>query len=310
MAGKDIAEKNLEEWNDVFADIVNVLLFNGKRLVKEDELESDTKSSQFKADGKIHEQERDVSKFWKHGEIRISILGFENQTRQDYYMPLRIISYDGASYKQELLDKSQKHKYPVATLVLYFGTDEHWTAPKNLCDCFDIPDDLKPFISDYKINVFEIAWLDDETIEKFTSDFKILAKYFQTKRLRNDYEGSKDEIKHVDSLLKMMSTLTGDNSFEVVYNESNLQAKGGITMCEVVERIINRGITQGLTQGRAEGLSQGLTQGRAEGRAEGEANIIVKMLDAKALTAEQIADILKISVAEVQSLAKKAPAQD
>lgn len=29
---KDIAEKNLEAFNDVFADIVNVLLFNGKQL--------------------------------------------------------------------------------------------------------------------------------------------------------------------------------------------------------------------------------------------------------------------------------------
>ena len=80
MGEKDITEKNLEAWNDVFADIVNVLLFKGKRLIKENDLEADTKDSMFKIDGKIHEQERDVSKFWKNGEIRISILGLENQT--------------------------------------------------------------------------------------------------------------------------------------------------------------------------------------------------------------------------------------
>ena len=34
MGQKDIAEKTLEEYNDVFADIVNVLIFNGKRTVK------------------------------------------------------------------------------------------------------------------------------------------------------------------------------------------------------------------------------------------------------------------------------------
>ena len=45
-----------------------------------------------------------------------------------------------------------------------------------------MPKELKPFVNDYKINVFSIAWLDDKTIEKFTSDFKIVAKYFQTKR--------------------------------------------------------------------------------------------------------------------------------
>ena len=132
MGNKDITEKNLEAFNDVFADIVNVLLFKGKHLMKEKDLESADKDSMFKADGKIHEQERDVSKFWKNGEVRISILGFENQTVQDYNMPLRVIGYDGASYKMQVNDKALKKKYPVATLVLYFGTERKWTAPKNL----------------------------------------------------------------------------------------------------------------------------------------------------------------------------------
>ena len=96
MGEKDIAEKNLEAFNDVFADIVNVLLFKGNKLMKEKDLESAVKDSMFKADGKIHQQERDVSKFWKNGEVRISIFGFENQTKQDSKMPLRVISYDGA----------------------------------------------------------------------------------------------------------------------------------------------------------------------------------------------------------------------
>ena len=54
MGKKDIAEKNLEAWNDVFADIVNVLLFKGKRLMKEKDLEADTKDSMIKADGELH----------------------------------------------------------------------------------------------------------------------------------------------------------------------------------------------------------------------------------------------------------------
>ena len=159
MGAKDITEKNLEAFNDVFADIINVLLFKGKNLMKEKDLEADTKDSMFKVDGKIHEQERDVSKFWKNGEVRISILGFENQTCPDKDMPLRVISYDGASYKQQLLDEKAKQRYPVTTIVLYFGTKEKWSTPKNLLGCFKIPEELKPFVNDYKINVFNIAWL-------------------------------------------------------------------------------------------------------------------------------------------------------
>ena len=286
MAEKDITEKNLEALNDVFADIVNVLLFKGEQVITEKDLEADTTKSMFKADGKIHEQERDVSKFWKNGEIRISILGIENQTAQDSDMPLRVISYDGASYKQQLLDKNQKKRYPVATLVLYFGTEEKWSKAKHLYDCFEIPEKLKPFVNDYKINVFNIAFLSPKTISMFKSDFKIIAEYFRTKRLNQKYKGSKEKLKHANETLKMFSALTGDNSFEKVYNESNSK-KGGITMCDVVKRIRD--------------------DGRTEGILEGKADVIRKMLDANALTIEQIADILKLPVKEVQKIDKKVP---
>ncbi|MDD7534604.1 MAG: Rpn family recombination-promoting nuclease/putative transposase [Treponema sp.] len=292
MGEKDIAEKNLEAFNDVFADIVNVLLFKGNKLMKEKDLESAVKDSMFKADGKIHQQERDVSKFWKNGEVRISIFGFENQTKQDSKMPLRVISYDGASYKQQLLDNekgkkddtTKKSLYPVVTLVLYFGTDEKWSTHKNLLSCFKVPEELKPFVNDYKINVFNIAWLSNKTIDMFQSDFKIVAKYFQSIRIKKNYKGSTEEIKHVDALLKMLSALTGDNSFEEVYNVGNLD-KGGVTMCEVVEKIKNEGVLAG------------------------KAELIRKMLDAKLVTEQQIADLLKISVKEVKKIAAKVPVQ-
>ena len=290
MAEKDITEKNLEALNDVFADIVNVLLFKGEQVINEKDLEADTTKSMFKADGKIHEQERDVSKFWKNGEIRISILGIENQTAQDSDMPLRVISYDGASYKQQLLDKKQKKRYPVATLVLYFGTEEKWAKAKHLYDCFEIPEKLKPFVNDYKINVFNIAFLSPKTIAMFKSDFKIIAEYFRAKRLNQKYKGSKEKLKHANETLKMFSALTGDDSFEKVYNEGNFK-KGGITMCDVVERIRDEGITEGINKGIAEEKER----------------IIMNLIESNAGTIEQIAAWVKLPVKEVQKIARKVP---
>ena len=153
-----------------------------------------------------------------------------------------------------------------------------------LCSCFKVPEELKPFVNDYKINVFNIAWLSDKTIDMFQSDFKIVAKYFQSIRVKKNYKGSTEEIKHVDALLKMLSALTGDNSFEEVYNVGNLD-KGGVTMCEVVEKIKNEGVLAG------------------------KAELIRKMLDANFATEQQIADLLKISVKEVKKIAAKVPVQ-
>lgn len=287
MAEKDIAEKNLEAWNDVFADIVNVLIFNGEKVVKESELESDSSNSQFKVDGFLHEQERDVSKIWKKNEIKISIIGFENQTKQDYKMPLRIISYDGASYKQQLLDEKTKKHYPVITLVLYFGTDSKWTAPKNLYDCIKCPERLRTYVNDYKINVFEIAWLDDKVISQFKSDFKFIAKYFQSKRLNKEYEPNNDIIHHVDTLLKTFSALTDDNRFERFYTENNLKKKGGITMCDFIDNYINKGIEKG--------------------REEEKTKLIRNLIESNAGSIEQIADWVKLPINEVQKIAEKVP---
>lgn len=284
MGAQDITEKNLEALNDVFADIVNVRLFNGEQLIRENDLETDTAKSMFKADGKIHEQERDVSKIWKNGEIRISILGLENQTAQDSTMPLRVMSYDGASYKQQLVNKSKP--YPVTTLVLYFGTDKKWSTSKSLYDCFDIPERLKPFVSNYRINVFNIAWLSEAKINRFKSDFKCIAQYLRAKLLKKRYVGSKEKLRHANETLKMFSALTGDDSFEKVYNESNFK-EGGIAMCDVVERIKDEGRNEGFAKAREE--------------------LIISLIESNAGTIEQIAEWSKLPVKEVKEIARKVP---
>lgn len=61
---KDITEKRLESYADVFADIINVLLFNGERKMQADDLLDSLPHSLYKGtEKKIHDEERDVAKF-------------------------------------------------------------------------------------------------------------------------------------------------------------------------------------------------------------------------------------------------------
>ena len=287
MAEKDIAEKTLESYNDVFADIVNGLLFNGEQIVKENELEAESENSMYKADGRLHEQERDVAKYWRNGEIRIALYGLENQTAVDPDMPLRILSYDGAAYRNQLNQNCKTKRYPVITLVLYFG-DGEWNKPKNLLECLDIPENLKPYVNDYKINLFEICKLSDGEISKFRSDFKIVADYFAKRRRVPGYRGTKDIIKHVDEFFKLMKVLTNDNKFESIYNENISNAEGGVNMCDFLDTVEARG----------------KAAGRSEGKLEGKAEIIQELLKAGKMTVEQIADMLKLPVEKVNELAE------
>ena len=70
-----------------------------------------------------------------------------------------------------------KTKYPVITLVLYLGYKKRWNYPINIIDIVKVDDRLKPFVNDYRINLFEIAYLDEEKTALFKSDFRILVDY-------------------------------------------------------------------------------------------------------------------------------------
>ena len=207
MAEKDLTEKTLESYNDVFADIVNVLLFKGKKVIKPESLKDAGSLSTYKIDGKLHEQERDVAKYCTEGNICITFYGLENQTKPDKDMPFRIIGYDGAVYRNQL--NEGKNRYPAITLVLYFG-EGHWTGPKRLKECLDIPEELEELVNDYEVHVFEIPYLSREQVDMFESDFKIVADYFVQKRMTNDYKPSKDTITHVDAVLKLLRVMEND----------------------------------------------------------------------------------------------------
>ena len=206
MAQKDMAEKLLADYNDVFADIVNVLLFNGEEAIHEDDLYETKVKSQYKAnDGKLHEHERDVAKMLKKDNVKIVLLGLENQTAVDADMPLRCLAYDGASYRSQMLN-DKPERYPVITIVLYFGMDR-WKNHRNLSETVYVPEIWKPYFNDYHAHIFEIAYITPEQVKMFKSDFGIVADYFVQKRMTGNYTGNMDDIKHVDEMLKLLALL-------------------------------------------------------------------------------------------------------
>ena len=272
---------------------MNVLLFDGQQVVSAEDLENVKDRSQYKADGKIHEQERDVSKLLKSGNTTITLFGFEHQTEAEKFMPVRQIGYDGQSYRAQLLKKNPDHIYPVITLVLYFGTT-HWNYGSHLTDLMEIPKGFEPYVSDYEMkNLYEIAFLTPEQVKLFRSDFRYVADYLVQKRMTNDYKPSADPLQHVDETLKLMSVLTDDRRFEEVIQE--LPGKGGTSMCTVLDKVENKG----REEGKLEGLAQGKQEGLAQGKLEGMIQVYYTKLH---YSAEQIASELGTPVEQIQKI--------
>ena len=245
MGEIDITQGRLEEYADVFADICNVLMFNGESVILPEQLIETGRTSQYKADdGSIHQEDRDVAKYWQKGRVKISLVGLENQVNKIDYMPRRIIGYDGASYRSQLLGEKPYDKYPVITLILYFGMT-HWDKPTSLFEELTIDNRLKPFVNDYKINLFEIAFLRPEQVQMFKSDFRDVADYFVHKRTKEKYNPGKRTLKHIDEILKFLSAMTGDDSF-VKLNIP--REKGVVTMCDIVDGFKSQGDARTLIQ--------------------------------------------------------------
>lgn len=298
MGQKDIAEKILEAHNDVFSDIVNVLLFGGRRILKAEELEDQSPNAFYKADGALHELERDVAKRWKKGNIRVACVGLENQTSADADMPLRVMGYDGAEYRSQLLASHEaKNRYPVVTLVLYYGYKEHWNQPTSLKARLDIPPEFDPFVNDYKINLFEIAYLTREQVQLFQSDFRIVADYFVQMRENGDYIPDAKQISHVQETMQLLSAMTQDNRFEEAYHNT---AEGGPqNMCEVLDRIESRGRQEGRREGRQEGRREGRQEGRREGELKGKQETAVNLRN-MGMEPDFIARAVNVSVETVK----------
>ncbi len=300
MAQKDITAKTLESYNDVFADIVNGFLFDGEKVISPDELTPADTFSQYKAEGKIREQERDVSKFWRKMDIQLAFIGIENQSVPDKYMPLRVFSYDGAAYRSQLnpnADQTTVNHYPVITLVLYFGTKD-WTYGKSLYDCFDIPDKLKPFVNNYTMNFYSMKDIAPESIQNFTSDFKTIAEFFFKMNHRDSNTRFSDrKLDHPEETLDLISVFSGDERFRQKYNESiHQEIKGGVAMGEFYDRI--------LAEGEAKGRIEGVAEGRIEGRIEGRAEIVKNLLDI-GRSIKEIAEFFKTDEAEIEGLLAK-----
>lgn len=249
MGEKDLAGKRLEDYNDVFADIYNVLVFRERRL-EESRLHSGQESSVYKADGDgLREQRRDTLKeYVDESRYMIASYGIENQSGCTKYMPVRVMGYDYGSYRTQM-DYGEK-LHPVLTIVLNF-TDRRWKEKaKSIYGIMEIPEYMKEYVQDYRILVFDIAFLADETIEQFQSDFKAVARFFKDRRLKRQAGDDTVELKHPEAVVELLSVFARDKRYENAVPEIQRIRKEGrrITMCEVLQGYIDQGIKQGIEQ--------------------------------------------------------------
>ena len=269
---KDVSLKTFWRDNEHFADLFNATVFNGKQVLKPDKLtEMDTDVSATIHSKSYYEsitRNRDVVKKMSDG-VEFNILGLEIQDKTHYAMPLRTMTYDALGYIKEYNDIKKHHKlnkdsfssheeflsginksdrfHPIITLVLYYG-ESLWDGPTCLSDMMiSMPDNIKAYFSDYKLNLVQI--LDSDKYTFYNEDVRDVFNI-----IRNIYNDDFDSIyreyesRNVD--IDVMELICNITSVPKLMDLCTDTEQGGtVNMCEAMKRFQAECESKGMKEG-------------------------------------------------------------
>ena len=206
MSKKDFDEKDYFNDNLHFADICNGILFQGVRNILPEELEeSDTEL--FYTDKQMSMVVRmDGLRYWRKQGINIALLGLECQSLTDYHMVFRNMMTESLSYykqwkknkklyskeyrkwfgklfrlrnsKEFLSGMTKEDKFlPVIILVINCSL-EKWDGVTTLHEMLNIPDELKRYVNNYRLNIFDYNDYDDFSF--FKTEVRVIFESLKT----------------------------------------------------------------------------------------------------------------------------------
>lgn len=275
----DTVLKNYWRNNEQFADLFNAVLFDGRNVIKPEELEdADTEESsvlEHKEYAESIQAARDNIKIrkksTKHG-VEYVLLGNENQQHIHYAIPMRIMGYDYGTYKKQYDDNAKKYQtsegigddeylsrmrrtdkfVPVISIVIYYG-EKPWDGPTTLHGMLDIPNELTQYVNDYKVLLVEAGrnHLILHNVNNINL-FNLLGIILDRNISKN--EAKKRAIQYseehqVDKSVVM--TVAGATNSKIDYN---IFEKGEVTMCTLFEEIAKENEARGEVKGRAWGI--------------------------------------------------------
>ena len=262
--------------DEVFADFFNGTVFRGEQVISPEELTlADTKGQFIDLSGKRRELERDVVKLWRKGDTILSLLGIESQTRFESDMAIRMFAYDALAYREQLIRNLTGRRYPVISLVLYYGR-RAWTRNLTLRETVEFPreygDALNLYFNDYKLNLIDMARFERADVERFTGDFRFLSEAYY-RNLHPDYETPPFPGKLTDyrTTADAVNAIIGSEILQYPMDPAQ-PYEGDVTMYEqfsgMVDYLLDKGEKRGEKRGEERGEKRGIEIGEKRGKLE------------------------------------------
>ena len=241
-----ITNKYVRE-NEIFADVFNFYIYNGKQVIDPKQLHPlDTAEigTPFgnKEGQEVVQKYRDILKrvaVKQDDSMTYLLLGIEDQSRIHYAMPVRNIIYDALQYGKQVEEIARRHA----------REKDHpghaGDGPLSLHEMMgEQPSEIMELVQDYRIHLIQPATLTDEDLEKFQTSMREVMSFIK-------YSKDKSKIK---SLLKDNPRFRGlrREAAMVIDEYTNMEyvfdEEESVNMCEGVQGMIDDAVEEEVIQ--------------------------------------------------------------
>ena len=218
-----------------FADLCNYAFFQGRQVIKPEELVS---------------RENDLSTLIGNVDDPTEIKRYRDVVRKaGIHRNYVIIGVEHQSTFDINQVESKKEVYPVGSFVFYTG-DEEWKLPETLKETLkSIPSEMEPYINDWRLPVVDLKTMDARklTNRRLRDVVEISQSMFA-----GSYEGLRENRKIETESFMMAATFTRTN-----IRREDLPEGDEINMCKAMDQLFQRFENQGMEKGETIGIEKG-----------------------------------------------------
>ena len=255
MEDKDKTEKLFLACGDVFAELINVLVYHGEEILTERRmLPGPTESIRPDEGMKLSSQLQDCSMYdVQEGSVR-ALYTLENQSAVDGRMPLRCAGYEGAAYRRQYKAGGVQGIYPVISVVLNWG-EKPWNAATTIRELLNYPvaEAAEDYLDRNRIHVFDMRFLERVVRERFEGDVRVVLDYLCD---RESMTQRRQKLRNPEEVMRMLHALSGDERY--LERIPFMKEEGGRNVCDLFDSMVNIGIEQGIEQGIQQELQHGI----------------------------------------------------
>lgn len=307
MGQKDLAQNEYFKDKRRFADVCNGILFQGREVIRPEELqEKEADIIFYNPQEQLNEIIADTVMMWNG--MCINLVGIESQTKVDYSMVFRLMKEEALSYDKQWnenagewarsIGAAKEVNYawspegkearftPVILLVIYFGIDKKWDGARCLYDMLDMNKEVEPYISNYKMNLFDFHDCNDFSVFKTENRllFETLANCKTKRQMYKFMKAHEEEYEKWDVLTtKLVCTLLGLKHEKILKK----MTEEGMSMCRALEELVE------------DAREEGREEGKEIGKKETLSTLVNNLMSSMHVSMEKAKELLKI--AEIES---------